>query len=82
MSPRASEALLATEDHRFYQHHGIDYKRTASAVLRTFGGDRQGGSTITQQLARNIYPEEIGREQTVNRKIKEAITALKIEAIY
>ena len=45
-------------------------------------GDLQGGSTITQQLARNLYPEEIGRAATLTRKIKEAITALKIEAVY
>ena len=82
ISPLAIQALLATEDHRFYDHHGIDFSRTVSAVLNTLQGDTQGGSTLTQQLARNLYPEEIGREQTVTRKIKEAITALKIEAIY
>ena len=52
------------------------------AALRTFGGDRQGGSTITQQLARNLYPDSIGRAPTLTRKIKEAITALKIESVY
>ncbi|MGE8491250.1 MAG: transglycosylase domain-containing protein, partial [Paraburkholderia nemoris] len=45
-------------------------------------GDRQGGSTITQQLARNLYPDEIGRAPTLTRKLKEAITAFKIEALY
>jgi penicillin-binding protein 1A len=82
ISPNVREALLATEDKRFYDHHGIDVMRTAKAVVNTIGGDVEGGSTITQQLARNLYPEEIGREQTVTRKIKEAITALKIEAVY
>ncbi|MES2245230.1 MAG: transglycosylase domain-containing protein [Pseudomonadota bacterium] len=82
MSPSVLAALIATEDHRFYEHHGIDLKRTASAVFKTFTGDLQGGSTITQQLARNMYPKEIGRSATVTRKIKEAITALKIEAVY
>ncbi|WP_222622918.1 penicillin-binding protein 1A [Ramlibacter cellulosilyticus] len=82
ISPKVTEALLATEDKRFYDHHGIDLVRTAKAVVNTLTGDVEGGSTITQQLARNLYPEEIGREQTVTRKIKEAITALKIEAIY
>ena len=48
----------------------------------TLSGDLQGGSTITQQLARNLYPEEIGRAPTLTRKVKEAITALKIEAVY
>ncbi|MDB5860032.1 MAG: penicillin-binding protein [Ramlibacter sp.] len=82
ISPKAVEALLATEDKRFYVHHGIDFTRTAKAALNTFHGDVQGGSTITQQLARNLYPEDIGREQTITRKVKEAITALKIEAVY
>jgi penicillin-binding protein 1A len=82
ISPHVVDALIATEDHRFYQHFGLDWRRTASAALRTFSGDRQGGSTLTQQLARNLYPEEIGREPTLTRKLKEAITALKIEAVY
>jgi penicillin-binding protein 1A len=82
IAPSVVEALIATEDHRFYQHHGIDLRRTAGSLLSTLSGDLQGGSTITQQLARNLYPEEIGRATTVTRKIKEAITALKIEAVY
>ena len=82
ISPNVVNALIATEDRRFYQHHGIDFRRTAGAVLSTLSGDLQGGSTITQQLARNLYPEEIGRAASVTRKVKEAITALKIEAVY
>ncbi|HEY2022646.1 penicillin-binding protein 1A [Paraburkholderia sp.] len=82
ISPNVVNALIATEDHRFYQHFGLDWRRTASAALHTFSGDRQGGSTITQQLARNLYPDEIGRAPTLTRKLKEAITALKIEAFY
>ena len=82
ISPNVVNALIATEDHRFYQHYGLDWRRTASAALHTFSGDRQGGSTITQQLARNRYPDEIGRAPTMTRKLKEAITALKIEALY
>ncbi|MFC5431184.1 transglycosylase domain-containing protein [Paraburkholderia denitrificans] len=82
ISPHMVDALISTEDHRFYEHHGIDFKRTAGAALHTFSGERQGGSTITQQLARNLYPDEIGRAPTLTRKIKEAITALKIEAVY
>lgn len=82
ISPSVIDALIATEDHRFYQHFGLDWRRTASAALHTFSGDRQGGSTITQQLARNLYPDEIGRAPTLTRKLKEAITALKIEALY
>lgn len=82
ISPNVKEALISTEDRRFYDHHGIDFVRTAKAVVNTLTGDVEGGSTLTQQLARNLYPEEIGREQTVTRKVKEAITALKIEALY
>ncbi len=82
ISPQVTAALIATEDHRFYSHHGLDFRRIASAALKTASGDTQGGSTLTQQLARNLYPEEIGRAPTLTRKIKEAITALKIEAVY
>ncbi|RYX90159.1 MAG: penicillin-binding protein [Comamonadaceae bacterium] len=82
ISPYVIEALIATEDRRFHEHHGIDVRRTAGAVVKTFTGNLQGGSTITQQLARNLYPEEIGRAASLTRKVKEAITALKIEAVY
>ena len=82
IAPSVVQALIAMEDHRFYAHHGIDLRRTAAALFSTLSGNLQGGSTITQQLARNLYPEEIGRAATLTRKIKEAITALKIEALY
>ena len=82
ISPNVIHALIATEDRRFYEHHGIDFKRTVGAALHTFTGDLQGGSTLTQQLARNLYPEGIGRAPTLTRKLKEAITAIKIEAVY
>ena len=82
ISPQVIDALIATEDRRFYQHHGMDLKRTASALFQTVTGDLQGGSTITQQLARNLFPDEIGRAASLNRKIREAVTALKIESVY
>ena len=82
IAPSAVQALIAMEDHRFYDHHGIDLQGTARALFSTLSGTLQGGSTITQQLARNLYPDEIGRGATLNRKVKEAITALKIEALY
>jgi len=82
ISPHVIKALIATEDHRFYEHHGVDLKRTAASIVHTLQGDPQGGSTLTQQLARNLYPEEIGRQRSVTRKIKELITALKIELTY
>src|SRR6185436_15424854 len=75
-------ALLATEDHRFYQHFGIDLFRTAGGILHTIIGDPEGGSTLTQQLARNLYPEDVGRKRTITRKMKETITAIKIEYAY
>ena len=82
VSPHVVDALLSTEDRRFYSHGGIDMRRTAGAVVRTLSGDREGGSSITQQLARNLFPESIGREASLTRKLKEAITAIKIERVY
>lgn len=79
ISPQTVQALIATEDHRFYQHHGVDFYRLGGALLHTLGGNLQGGSTLTQQLARNLYPNEIGRSVSIVRKIKETITAIKIE---
>ncbi len=82
IAPSVVKALVATEDHRFYEHHGMDFTRTVGSVIHTLNGNPQGGSTITQQLARNLYPTEIGRARNLNRKLKEAITAFKIEALY
>ncbi|MET0982877.1 MAG: biosynthetic peptidoglycan transglycosylase [Telluria sp.] len=82
VSPHVIKALISTEDHRFYEHHGVDFTRIAGALLASLKGDAQGGSTITQQLARNMFPEEIGRARSINRKLKELITAIKIENTY
>ena len=76
------DALISTEDHRFYRHHGIDGIRIFGAAWYTLTGRVQGGSTITQQLARNLYVDEIGRARSATRKLKEAITATKIEFAY
>src|SRR5436190_586260 len=65
IAPSVVDALIATEDRRFYAHHGIDFRRTAGALANTLSGDLQGGSTITQQLARNLYKERIGRDVTL-----------------
>ncbi len=75
------DGLVATEDYRFYDHWGFDPFRFASAVVKTLSGDRQGGSTITQQLARNLY-KEVGNETTITRKLKELMTAIQIERNY
>jgi penicillin-binding protein 1A len=82
ISPHVITALIATEDHRFYDHHGVDFTRIAGAAMANLRGDAQGGSTITQQLARNMFREEIGSARNLNRKLKELITAFKIENTY
>jgi len=82
ISPHVIQALIATEDRRFYQHDGIDFERTFGAAWYTLLGKPQGGSTITQQLARNVFPQRIGRERTIERKLREMLTARRIEAAY
>ncbi|HEX2780055.1 MAG TPA: transglycosylase domain-containing protein, partial [Gemmatimonadaceae bacterium] len=77
-------AFLTTEDKRFYEHAGIDWYRVFGAGLRNIraGGYAQGFSTITMQLARNVFPERISREKNLIRKLKEAKVARAIEARY
>jgi len=76
------QAFIATEDKRFYDHHGIDYWRIVGAIKNDVltMSFAQGFSTITMQLARNIFPEEISREKTLTRKLKEARVAVEIES--
>ena len=78
------EAFLTTEDKRFYEHAGIDWYRVLGAGLKNIraGGYAQGFSTITMQLARNVFPERISREKNLVRKLKEAKVARAIEARY
>jgi penicillin-binding protein 1A len=76
------DALISTEDHRFYSHDGIDWRRSVGAGVRTVTGRLEGGSTLSQQLARNLYPDEIGRALSLRRKSKELITARRIERDY
>jgi penicillin-binding protein 1A len=81
---RVQQAYLAIEDNRFYDHFGVDVigiLRAAIADLRPHK-NIQGASTITQQLTRNILPEQVGFERTFSRKIKEAILSLQIERRY
>lgn len=82
VSPHVVAALLATEDRRFHDHRGLDLRRIAGAVWSTLQGDVQGASTITQQLARNLFPRRIGHERSLLRKLREAVVALKIERAY
>jgi penicillin-binding protein 1A len=78
MPEMMKKALLAIEDKRFYEHNGIDYVRVLGAVRSNLGGSfRQGGSTITMQVARNFY---LTREKVIGRKLQEVMLALKIEA--
>lgn len=81
ISPNVVHALIATEDHRFYRHWGIDMYRTLSIPYHILRGNPQGGSTITQQLARNLY-KKIGRKFSVKRKLREMLTAVEIERNY
>jgi len=73
-------ALLAIEDYRFYDHIGIDPYRIAGAVIKNaFTGKMEGASTITQQLAKNLF---LYKDQTYTRKINEWAVALQIERFY
>jgi penicillin-binding protein 1A len=72
------KSLLAIEDKRFYEHHGIDWIRAMGAARANLGGAlRQGGSTITMQVARNFF---LTREKVFGRKLNEVMLAMKIEA--
>ncbi|MFY8001319.1 MAG: transglycosylase domain-containing protein [Candidatus Kapaibacteriota bacterium] len=75
--------LIATEDREFYNHWGIHAVRIIKAAVKNVlrGRINQGASTITQQLARNLYVN-IGQERTLTRKIREAVTAVQIERTY
>ncbi|HEX5633304.1 MAG TPA: PBP1A family penicillin-binding protein, partial [Gemmatimonadales bacterium] len=81
MSPAVVQAFLATEDKRFYEHDGIDWIRVLGALKGAMlGGRVTGASTITMQLARNLFPEDIsGRDRSMGRKLREAHVALEIE---
>lgn len=70
------KAILAVEDARFYEHHGVDYIGMARAVVSTATGAPQGGGTITMQVARNFF---LTRERTVSRKLREILLARRIE---
>ncbi len=76
-----ANAVIAIEDRRFYKHWGIDLRRIAGAIVVDIirGHYAQGASTITQQLARNLY---LTSRQTLVRKIREALTALQLESYY
>ena len=79
------QAFLAIEDQRFYEHDGVDWRRIGGAAVANLraGGFEQGFSTITMQLARNVFPDRIpARERTTSRKLLEVRVAKEIEAEY
>ena len=75
------KAVIATEDPRFYEHHGLDFMGIVRASVKNFAYGRilEGGSTITQQLARNLF---LTKQKTYSRKIAEILIALQIERRY
>ncbi len=83
-SPYLADAVVASEDSRFYWHLGIDPIGITRALLTNIrGGEiREGGSTLSQQLARSIFREYVGTEDSAGRKLREAIVALKLETFY
>ena len=82
MAPAVVAAFVTTEDKRFYSHHGIDWYRVFGAIKNNVleGHLAEGFSTITMQLARNLWPDDIsGRDKSIRRKMREARVALEIE---
>ena len=77
------QAFVAVEDHRFYQHDGVDVIGIAGAVKDALTGDGRGASTITQQLVGNMHPDIIDRtDRTLNRKLREQVAAREMERHY
>jgi len=83
LSPNLVKALVSTEDVRFYDHSGVDFRRLFTIPLYNLIGRKQGASTLSQQLAKNLFPrQKMNRLQLVWRKVEEQITAIKLEKLY
>lgn len=86
ISPYMIDALIVTEDVRFYNHNGVDYKSLMRVLIKSLLLQEEssgGGSTLSQQLAKNLYPRKnYGRLSMVVNKIKEAVTATRLERVY
>ena len=87
LAPSLVQAAVATEDKRFYQHSGVDLESLGRVLFKTLlsrDSSQGGGSTITQQLAKTLYPrgEHVGKVKMVWIKLKEWITAVKLERNY
>ena len=78
INPNCIKAFIAVEDKNFYHHHGLSLPRIAKALINNLGAgySKEGASTITQQLVKNTY---LTNEKTLQRKVREAILALKVE---
>lgn len=78
------DAVLASEDSRFYWHFGVDPIGILRAIFVNFRGGEyeQGASTVTQQVARSLFRDYVGRQDTLGRKLREAVVALKLETYY
>lgn len=80
---RLQQAVIATEDRRFYDHYGVDARRLIKIIFDNLASrGRPGASTLTMQLARNIFLTSEMSQKTISRKIKEIILALQIEQTY
>jgi penicillin-binding protein 1A len=84
LSPNVTNALIATEDRRFYEHSGIDFSRSFSIILINLVGGHQGGSTITQQLAKNLFHDNVSHNffGRFRQKLQEWIIAVRLERRY
>jgi penicillin-binding protein 1A len=83
-SPYLAKAVTASEDSRYNWHLGVDPIGVLRALLTNVrgGGIREGGSTITQQLARSLFRDYVGTQDSAGRKLREAVVALKLENYY
>lgn len=83
-SPYLIKALVASEDSRFYWHLGVDPMGVLRAVVTNISGGqlREGASTLTQQVARTLFRSYVGNEDSLGRKFREAVVALKLETYY
>lgn len=83
-SPYLSKAVIASEDSRYYWHFGVDPIGTLRALVTNIQGGkiREGGSTLTQQLARSLFREYVGTDDSAARKLREAAVALKLETFH
>src|SRR5690606_26380059 len=84
LSPHLINALISTEDKRFYSHSGIDFRRTFTILFYNLVGKKQGASTITQQLAMNLFSEGRARStgKRIIQKFQEWVTSVRLERSY